>query len=359
MEERVLHRETDTDALEGRLLSGVSRTFALTIPELPISVRRPVGNAYLLCRIADTIEDETSLSVDDKQLFHGRFVNVVAGEEAADSFARDLAPRLSGIASAAERELVELTPAVVQHTRSLPDRQRAALERCVRIMCAGMPPFQRTTGLSGLASMADMDRYCYYVAGVVGEMLTELFCSHAADIEARREILAPLATSFGQGLQMTNIIKDFWSDRERGVCWFPRDVFERAGANLASLEPHRDAQALAAGLEVMIGVAHGHLRNALDYTLAIPPRQAGIRRFCLWALGLAVLTLRKVHASPEFLAGQTVKISRNAVRATVAATSAGARSNGALRLMFRLAAGPLPVVAATAPGHPGLPIAVR
>ena len=39
-------------------LQKVSRTFALTIPLLPPDLRDYVGNAYLLCRIADTIEDD-------------------------------------------------------------------------------------------------------------------------------------------------------------------------------------------------------------------------------------------------------------------------------------------------------------
>ena len=34
----------------------MSRTFALTIPQLPAALRDVVGNAYLLCRIADGID---------------------------------------------------------------------------------------------------------------------------------------------------------------------------------------------------------------------------------------------------------------------------------------------------------------
>ena len=49
------------------ILQGVSRTFALTIPQLPGPLRDVVGNAYLLCRITDTIEDEPSLSPIQKQ----------------------------------------------------------------------------------------------------------------------------------------------------------------------------------------------------------------------------------------------------------------------------------------------------
>ena len=46
---------------QSEALPGVSRTFALTIPQLPEPLRHAVGNNYLLCRIADTIEDEPTL----------------------------------------------------------------------------------------------------------------------------------------------------------------------------------------------------------------------------------------------------------------------------------------------------------
>ena len=49
-------------AWQHAILQEVSRTFALTIPQLPSGLRDVVGNAYLLCRIADTIEDEPALS---------------------------------------------------------------------------------------------------------------------------------------------------------------------------------------------------------------------------------------------------------------------------------------------------------
>ena len=54
---------TDRDlAYQAAMLQCVSRTFALTIPQLPGALRDVVGNAYLLCRIVDTIEDEPTLS---------------------------------------------------------------------------------------------------------------------------------------------------------------------------------------------------------------------------------------------------------------------------------------------------------
>ena len=34
---------------------------------------------------------------------------------------------------------------------------------------------------------------------------------------------------------MTNILKDFWEDRDRGVCWMPHDLFARAGVDLGAI----------------------------------------------------------------------------------------------------------------------------
>src|SRR5699024_12069588 len=54
------------EELQSYLLDHVSRTFALTIPELPPELAYVVSNAYLLCRIVDTVEDEPALSASQK-----------------------------------------------------------------------------------------------------------------------------------------------------------------------------------------------------------------------------------------------------------------------------------------------------
>jgi farnesyl-diphosphate farnesyltransferase len=90
-------------------------------------------------------------------------------------------------------------------------------------------------------------------------------------------------------------------------------------------------------------VAHAHLRNALTFTLLIPARETGIRRFCLWAIGLAVLTLRKIHRHPQFTSGSQVKISRSAVAMTRMLTNLTVRNNGLLKLLFKLSARGLPL----------------
>ncbi|MBI5093760.1 MAG: squalene/phytoene synthase family protein, partial [Candidatus Hydrogenedentes bacterium] len=176
----------------------------------------------------------------------------------------------------------------------------------------------------------------------VGEMLTELFCAHSPAIAPRREALSRLAVSFGQGLQMTNILKDIWDDKNRGVCWLPQSVFQSHGFDLADLSSELGATGFEAGLEQLIGIARGHLDNALAYTLLIPKEEAGVRRFCLWAIGMAILTLRKISANRTFRSGAQVKISRRSVKATIAVTQLFGWSNRLLGLSYRLVARGLP-----------------
>ena len=327
---------------QDRILPHVSRTFALTIPQLPLPLRIAVTNAYLLCRIADTIEDEPALSPADSRIFLQRFTAVVRGTEPPAPLAQELTRRLSGRTLPAERELVAGMERVITVTAGLGE-QRAAIERCIEIMCHGMHHFQQTASLAGLARLSDLDSYCYYVAGVVGEMLTELFCCHSPAIATQRAALQELSTSFAEGLQLTNIIKDFWEDRSRGACWFPREVFARYGVELAQLTPQRSDEGFQRGVRELVAVAHGHLRNALAYALLVPPQESGIRRFCLWAIGLAVLTLRKIDAYPGYTCGQQVKVSHSAVLLTRLSTSAAVRNDRALRQMFEYAARGLPL----------------
>ncbi len=332
----------EDEQFQHHILQGVSRTFALTIPQLPAGLDRAVSNAYLLCRIADTIEDDAGLSFDDKRRYAAEFIAIVEGQAAAEGFAADLSPRLAEHASAAERELIAQTARVIRITHSLNSRVQAAMARCVRIMSEGMVFYQGQETLDGVEDQGAMDRYCYYVAGVVGEMLTTLFCDHCPALAARETEMMHLAVSFGEGLQMTNILKDIWDDRARGACWLPRDLFSAKGVTLSDVAPGQGGAAFAEGLGQLIAIAHGHLRNALRYTLIVPASEPGIRRFCLWAVGMAVLSLRKLDAHRDFASGAEVKISRNAVKATVVTTNLLVSSDWLLHALFALTSSGLP-----------------
>ena len=331
------------EVYQDQILPHVSRTFALTIPQLPADLRTAVTCAYLLCRIADTIEDEPALSPPETLAFLQRFSEMLLGRGDPQPLAREIAPRLSERTLPTERDLVCNMERVVAVLAQLNAPQRAAIQRCVELMCRGMPRFQFSASLKGLARSSDLDDYCYYVAGVVGEMLTDLFCDYSPQVARQRAALSAIAASFAQGLQMTNILKDVWEDRGRGACWLPQEVFTRHGLDLGDLASEPFDPRFGAGMRELVGVAHAHLRSALDYTLLIPSKETGIRRFCLWAIGLAVLTLRKIEHNPRFTAGAQVKVTRSAVAMTRLLTNVAGRSDGALRLLFAQAARGLPL----------------
>src|ERR1700743_1424622 len=94
------------EAYQDEVLPKVSRTFALTIPQLPPALRGPVTCAYLLCRIADTIEDEPGLSPAQTLDYLGSFKAVVSGRADPEELSRDLGPLLTVETSAAEHDLI-------------------------------------------------------------------------------------------------------------------------------------------------------------------------------------------------------------------------------------------------------------
>ncbi len=324
------------------ILPLVSRSFALTIPQLPQPLSTLVSNAYLLCRIADTIEDDAALKVDLKTQFAEHFIQVVAGEADAKKFGDTLAPLLSKETVEAERDLIKHTDVVVRLTHGFTAQQQTILLRCVRIMSKGMADFQRKADPCGVPDMVDMDLYCYYVAGVVGEMLAGLFCDYSAQIAEHEEELTRLAVSFGQGLQMTNILKDIVADRQRNICWLPQALFKQVGFDLNDLNRDVFRPEFAQGMRTLLKITRGHLRHALRYVHLLPRSETGIRRFCLWAIGMALLTLNNIERhyrkQCHFHTGNEVKISRFSVKSVILISNALTAHDSALELIFQILA---------------------
>lgn len=320
--------------MQARLLDRVSRTFALTIPRLPDALVDTVGNAYLLCRIVDTVEDELAVEPAAKDALYARFVaaldeGALAGPDPGTAFAEELARLLPREAPAGEIELVNDIVEVLRVTASFDPAERDVLRRCVATMAGGMRRYETLgTGGRGLEDTASLERYCYHVAGCVGEMLTELFCLHDPTMD--RERLMRLSVAFGNGLQLTNILKDMWLDHARGVCWLPRDAFDTGGRPLgeimdAALSGEREAvRIVEAGTRRLVGRTRAHLDDAMRYVRTIPRRQVGMRVFCLWSIGLAVLTIRKIRRDPVSERRNGTKVSRSSVRATLVCSDASA-----------------------------------
>lgn len=254
-----------------RLLVRTSRTFALAIPLLPEPVRREVGVAYLLFRIADTFEDATSWPRADRLAALAEFDALLQSPsraEAARLAAKWLAHR--PCEHAGYLELIGETPAVLAELEAFDPERRAAIVRHTLRTSEGMAGFVSRGDEHGnlhLHTLADLRHYCYIVAGIVGELLTELFL-HAAPMEGARAVLEKHAVAFGEGLQLVNILKDADDDATHGRVYLP------------------------AGLDrgEVLAIARDDLRAASDYVLAL--QAAGAPRGFVSFTALPVLLAR-------------------------------------------------------------------
>ncbi len=319
------------------MLPQVSRTFALCIRFLPDDVREPVLLSYLLCRIADTVEDAPSLDPELKRALLDTFARAIAEPEV------DLGPLAvaMGRREDADAVLTRRAATVVGELRRQQPAVQAAVARWVGEMCSGMAEYaarpawsgDQGQSLRGLATVAELDRYCYHVAGTVGHLLTAVFTALRPRIApATSARMDALAEDFGGGLQLVNILADVSRDWQRGVCYVPATVCREAGIEAAQLlDPDVRPQARAA-LAPLFELARRRLERARQYCLLVPRAEYQIRLFCLIPYYLALRTLRALEQDPHYPApDQRVKIGRSAVYRTVTAARLCAASNRLLR----------------------------
>ncbi|HEX5581675.1 MAG TPA: squalene/phytoene synthase family protein, partial [Gemmatimonadaceae bacterium] len=120
------------------ILPAASRTFAIGIRALPGTLGRAVLASYLICRVADTVEDERSIPADGKAELLDRLLECLDDRTAAARFAA-LVPELEGDADHAR--LVRHAPDVFAVYHALPAATRRPVRRWVTEMVTGMRAF--------------------------------------------------------------------------------------------------------------------------------------------------------------------------------------------------------------------------
>jgi farnesyl-diphosphate farnesyltransferase len=287
------------------LLERTSRTFALSIPLLPEPTRQQVTVAYLLFRIADTLEDAAAWPRGRRLAALEDFAALVEmPPERARRQVGELSRRWCDglpVEHQGYLELLAATPFVFESLDALDPAAREIVARDTVRTARGMAGFVARSDAAGRLELADEDdlaAYCYVVAGIVGEMLTDLFLlGRTALGPDDAEGLRRRAARFGEGLQLVNILKDASADADEGRRYLPAGVgraaiFRRARRDLeAAAEYARILQAAEArGLE------------------------RGIVAFCALPVRLAVATLARVEE-----AGAGAKLTRPEVYEIVAA----------------------------------------
>jgi farnesyl-diphosphate farnesyltransferase len=281
------------------LLEKTSRTFALSIPVLPEPTRREVMIAYLLFRIADTFEDAAHWPPESRIEALADFRELLSGfsrERAEALAARWVAREVS--AHKGYRELVVEVPFVLDAFFALSAGAIPPIRAHVSRSAEGMARIvsQTRDGRLTLHSIQDLKDYCYIVAGIVGEMLSELFLLDRPSLAPIAPYLRERASTFGEALQLVNILKDSAVDAAEGRSYLPAEV------------PHSEVFALA----------RRDLAVAGDYILALQKAKAprGVIEFTALPVQLAWAALERVEkhgpgskdSRPEvFLITQRVK----------------------------------------------------
>ncbi len=91
---------------------------------------------------------------------------------------------------------------------------------------------------SRYATFADLQQYCYRVAGVVGLMCIEIF-------GYREPATRRYAEHLGTALQLTNILRDLAPDAERGRIYLPQEDLRRFGYSEGDLLARRATPAFS------------------------------------------------------------------------------------------------------------------
>jgi farnesyl-diphosphate farnesyltransferase len=284
------------------LLIKTSRTFGLAIPLLPEPTRTEVKIAYLLFRIIDTFEDATNWLPSRRATALDEFVALL--DQAPGPGAAKLAAECQRHPPVDRDDYLELLseiPYVLSEFQMLRPEARDHIRAHVARTAEGMGVFTARTNGSAvlqLQTREDLREYCYMVAGIVGEMLTELYLLGRPQLAALGPDLRQRAPHFGEGLQLVNILKDAGPDAAEGRVYLPPSM----------------------PLDQVFALAQSDLEIAAGYTdmLRVAGAENGLVAFNALIMRLAVATLDVLRRQ-----GLGAKLTRLQVASIIAQVARG------------------------------------
>ncbi|MEJ6573122.1 MAG: squalene/phytoene synthase family protein [Akkermansiaceae bacterium] len=228
-----------------QILKDVSRSFYLSMRVLPKAMREPISLGYLLARASDTLADTEELDASLREEMLAGFGEMIRGADRSDwlqRLAREVIPRqqhegektllqnMDGIFSWLDSLLKKTEPGNAGHyqapeSQSISSRQHAAIltvmDNILRGQRLDIERFEIQQGFQFTLD-AELEEYCYLVAGCVGEFWTEIgiiSLGEFSKIDASR--LKRWGANYGKGLQLINILRDLPSDLKAGRCYLP------------------------------------------------------------------------------------------------------------------------------------------
>jgi farnesyl-diphosphate farnesyltransferase len=322
------------------ILSGVSRSFYLSLAVLPRAMRSQLSVAYLVARAADTIADTRVIRAERRLELLDGLRGALAEEARIVPLVGEVRRELTGDQSAtdAEQVLLERLGDCLRTLQTFDAGDRARTRQVLSTLIEGMErdlrrfPGDATEPVVALATMADLDEHCYFAAGCVGEYWTLMTATHVPRVRRlQRPDFVARGVRLGKALQMVNVIRDAPRDLRDGRSYFPRELLERHGLTVRDLtDPARRNRARPM-LDELHAIALGHVDAAFPYVLAIPRTEARLRLAALWPLWIGLGTLEKLReASDPLDPAAPVKIERRDVYRIVAESSLAVGSDRAL-----------------------------
>ncbi|MGJ9459550.1 squalene/phytoene synthase family protein [Oceanobacillus sp. CF4.6] len=204
------------------VLKLTSRTFYIPIKLLNSTLKKTIGSAYLCMRAIDEIEDHEQLDSEVKQQLLQGTSNLLKTDFDSNAYQELIKPYQS--------LLPEVTVRLSDWLEFCPDGIVDKVKESTSEMAEGMAKWVKKDWV--VKTKEDLDEYTYYVAGLVGVMLSDIWRWYDGT-ETDRD----LAIGYGRGLQAVNILRNKDEDAERGVRFFPDgwtrdDMFVYAEDNL-------------------------------------------------------------------------------------------------------------------------------
>jgi farnesyl-diphosphate farnesyltransferase len=291
-----------------KMLRLVSRTFALSIEQLPGLLRDAVTLAYLMFRVSDFLEDNEIMAPARKIELLNLWAAILSGENGLAKLAECLA---DVDPSDPEAAVAQQAGEVLARLRALPPAVEQIIIDEVRESAEGMARWQARGPV--VITEADLDDYMFEVAGRVGHMLTRVFAWYFRPINEMQDQLMPLAREYGLALQTVNVIRNLREDYERGWIYVPETFCAEVGLMPLDLFKPENLETAMYVVGTLADKAERHLLNGLAFIKLIPRRYHRLRLACAWPLFFAVRTLAISRGNRRVLETEA-KITRREVR---------------------------------------------
>ena len=297
------------------LLAAVSRSFYLSLRVLPSSVRAPLSLGYLLARAADTIADVPVRPAAERLSLLAAFDKAVQ-EGTDDGFFARAAEFSNDVDHAGERTLLQRLPecwsALASCTTSESALIRTVLHRIIRGQSLDLERFPGTAQPASLPDAAALEEYTWLVAGCVGEFWTDICLLHLPRCASLpRDEMVRLGKSYGQGLQLLNILRDQAKDMAGGRCYLPATELHAAGIR-ETVWPAEDWKPWHAVRRKWLVESRARLNDGANYVRALKSTRLRFASLLPLLIGNATLDLLDVQSEDQ--PPQAVKISRGKVK---------------------------------------------